>query len=61
MAASSEDCIFFGDDFDGVLAIFLSYRYEANASEAVGKIATDENYYHKCSMYVIICIATTYQ
>ena len=61
MTASSEDCIFYGDDFDGVLAIFLSYRYGANASEAVGKIATDEKYYHKCSMYVIICIATTYQ
>ena len=61
MTASSEDCIFYGDDFDGVLAIFLSSRYGANAYEAVGKIATDEKYYHKCSMYVIICIATTYQ
>ena len=60
MAASSEDCIFFGDDFDGFLAIFRSYRYGANASEAVGKIAADEKY-HKCSLYVIICIATTYQ
>ena len=31
-----------GYDFDDVLAIFCSYRYSVNASEAVEKIATDE-------------------
>ena len=44
--------ILFGDDFDGFIVIFRSYRYDANASEAVEKIATDETYYHKCSLYV---------
>ena len=42
--------IFFGYDFDGVIVIFRSYRYGANASEAVEKIAADEKYYRKCSL-----------
>ena len=33
-----------GYDFDDVLAIFCSYRYSVNASEAVEKIATDEKW-----------------
>lgn len=31
-----------GDDFDAVLASFRSHRYDANASEAVEMIDTDE-------------------
>ena len=60
MAASSEyfHC---GDHFDAVLVIFRSHRYGANASKAVEKITTDEKYYHKCSMYVIVYIVTAYQ
>lgn len=50
-----------GDDFDGVLLISRSYRYGATAPEAVEKIATEKKYYHKCSLHVITCIATTYQ
>ena len=38
-----------------------SYRYVANASEAVQKIATSEKDYHKCSLCAIVCIATAYQ
>ena len=52
---------FCGDDFDAVLDIFRSYRYDANASEAVEKIAADEKDYHKCFLSVIVCIATAYQ
>ena len=45
----------------GYLAIFCCYDYGENASEAVGKIATDEKDYHKCSLCVIVyCIATAY-
>ena len=46
---------------DAVLAIFLSYWYGANASEAVEKIATGEKDYHKCFLCVIVWIATAYQ
>ena len=35
-----------GDDFDAALAIFRSYFYNANASEAVEKIDTDEKDCH---------------
>ena len=60
MAAFSEDFLC-GDDFDAVLEIFRSYRYSANASEADDKVAIDEKNYHKCSLCVTVCIATTYQ
>ena len=56
MAACSED-FHYGNDFDADLAIFCSYRYDANATEGVKMIATDE----KFSLYVRICIATAYQ
>ena len=57
MAACSEDfpC---GDDFDAASVIFRSYE---NASKAVEKIATNENDYDKCSLCVIVWIATAYQ
>ena len=35
--------------------IFCSYDYGENAPDAVEKIATDEKYYHKCSLCVIVC------
>ena len=37
-ATCSED-FYCGDDFDAVLAIFSSYRYDANTTEAVEKIS----------------------
>ena len=49
MAACREDFLC-GDDFDAVLAIYRSYRYGANASEAVQKIVTGEKDYHKCML-----------
>ena len=50
------------DDYGAALAIFCCYDYNANASEAVGKIGTDEKYYYKRLLCVIVCcIATTYQ
>ena len=60
MAACSENFPH-GDDFDDVLAIFRSYRYGANASEAVENITLDEKNYHKCSLCVTVGIATTYK
>ena len=45
MATFSED-FFSGVDFGAVLAILSCYSYGANASEAVGKISTDEKDYH---------------
>ena len=60
MAACSDD-FYCGDDFDAALAIFRFYRYGVNVSEAVQKIATDEKVYHKCSLYLIVCIAIAYQ
>ena len=60
MPAYSED-ILCGDDFDTALAIFRFYYYSVNATVAVEKIATDEKDYHKCSIHVIIWIATAYQ
>ena len=41
MASFSKDFLC-GVNFDVVLAIFCSYRYGANASEAVERIAIDE-------------------
>ena len=56
MAACSED-FRYGNDFDAILAIFCSYRYDANATEGVKMIATDEKFF----LCVRICIATAYQ
>ena len=36
------------NDFDDVLATFCCYDYGTNASEAVQKIATDQEDHHKC-------------
>ena len=47
--------------FDAVLAIFRSYGYGTNASEAVEKIAANKKDYHKHSFCFIICIAAAYQ
>ena len=47
-----------GDDFDAVLANFRSYRYGANAFEAVEKIVTGERNYRKCSFCVQVCLVT---
>ena len=60
MPAYSED-ILCGDDFDTALAIFRFYYYSVNATVAVEKITTDEKDYHKCSIHVIVWIATPYQ
>ena len=49
MAALRKDFLS-GGDFEAALAIFSSYDYGANASEAVEKIATDEKDYRKCSL-----------
>ena len=59
MAACSEDFLCW-DDFDTVLAIFCSYRYGANISEAAEKIAITGKDYHKCCLCVTVCIITTY-
>ena len=60
MAAFREDFLS-EDEFEAVLATFCCYDYGANASEAVEKIATDQNDYHKCSLCVIVCcIAKSY-
>ena len=37
------------NDFEAVLVTFCCYGYDANASEAVQKVATDQKDYHKCS------------
>ena len=42
-------------DFEAVLATFRCYDYGANASEAVQKIATDQNNYYKRSSCVLVC------
>ena len=41
--------------FETVLAPLCCYDHGAKASEAVQKIATDLEEYHKCSSCVIIC------
>ena len=50
---------FGGDEFNVVWAIFCSYHYDANTTEAVEKIATEENDCFKYSFCVIVCIATS--
>ena len=42
------------NDFEAVLATFR-YDCDANASEAVQTIATDQKDYRKCSCYIILC------
>ena len=61
MVAFSEEFLS-EDKLETVLAIFCCYDYNANAFEAVEKMATDEKDYHKCSLCVIkvCCIATAY-
>ena len=41
------------NDFEAFLTTFCCYDFDANASEAVQKIATDQKDYHKCSSCVI--------
>ena len=43
------------NDFEAVLAHFCCYDYGVNASEAVRKIATDQEDFHKLSLCVIVC------
>ena len=43
------------NNFEAVLATFYCYDYGGNASEALQKIATHQNDYHKCSSCVIVC------
>ena len=48
-------------DSNDVLAFFCSYDYDANTSEEIGKITTDEKDYHKCSLTVMVfCITAVY-
>ena len=54
MAAFSGDFLS-ENDFEAVLATFCYHDYDANASEAIEKITTDQNEYHKCSLCVIVC------
>lgn len=50
------------DDFQDVLAIFCSYDYCENVSEAVEKIPNkDKKYHRKRSLYVIVFIPKAYQ
>ena len=50
------------NDFKVVLDNFCCYDYDANASEAVKKIAIDQKDFHKCSSCVIVCwMAKIYQ
>ena len=50
------------NNFEAVLATFCCYDYGAKASEAVGKINTDQKDYHKCFSCVIVCsIAKIYE
>ena len=43
------------NDIEAVLATFCYYDHDANAAEAVQKIATDQKEYHKCCSCVLIC------
>ena len=43
-----------GNEFENVLTIFCCFDYGENKSDAVEKIAIDENGYHKCSLCVIV-------
>ena len=50
------------NDLETVLATFCCHDYGANVSDAVQKIAADENDYRKWSSCVIVCgIARVYQ
>ena len=51
MAACSED-FHYRDEFDAVLVILCSYRYDANVFEEVQKNAQDEKKYLKCSLCI---------
>ena len=42
------------NDFEAIWATFCCHDCGANASEAIQRIATDQKYYHKCSLYVIV-------
>ena len=60
---SENDCskdVFWGDDFDAVLAIFRSYGVTVKAFEAAAKIAADEGDYHKCLFCFVVCMAAVY-
>ena len=48
-----------GDDFDVVLAIFWSHDFGANAPKTIEKIGRDEKHNQKCSLCVLVRIATT--
>ena len=43
------------NDIETVLSTFCCHGHGAKASEAVQKIATDQEEYRKCSSYVVIC------
>ena len=50
------------NDFEAVSATFCCYDNDANASEAVQKIAADQKDYHKCfSCALIYWIVKLYQ
>ena len=42
------------NDFETVLATFCCHDYDAKASEAVEKTATNQKDYYKCSSCVLI-------
>ena len=54
MAVFSEEFLS-ESEFEAVLATFCCYDYGVKASEAVERIATNQQDYHKCSLYVIVC------
>ena len=57
MAVFSER-VFSENDFEAVLATDCCYDYGINTSEAVEKIATDQKYYHKCSLCLYFATQT---
>ena len=57
MAAFSQELLS-ENDFETALATFCWYDYGVKAFEAVEKIATDQQCYHKCSICVIACCTT---
>ena len=50
MAVFSEEFLT-EDDFEAASAFLYCYNYGAKSSEAVEKIATDQNDYHKSSFH----------
>ena len=60
MTVCSDDFLF-ADDFGAVLVIPRSLHYNASASKTAEEIARSEKDCHKCSLCVIICIATEFQ